>query len=513
MRQIRAKVPLRIVAVATLLLSIGVLSTQKLASADAPADCAYDVTSDWGGGFVASITISNSGSTALDGWEIDFELAAGSTVTHAWGATIDGTNPYTATAIGWNSELAPGQSAVLGFVGEGEDSIGTITRCEASETGDPGTTTTTQPTTTTTDATTTTVPSPTTVPTTIPDGLGDLTAVQLSQQMGVGWNLGNSLESWDNGAGDENAWGNPDVTPEIIQAVKAAGFDTIRIPVAWSSFSDESTYTIDPAWLARVEEVVNYALAADMYVVMNEHWDGGWLNNPVYSQQDALNQRLGTMWTQIATHFRDYDRRLIFAGTNEVMMDGDYGTPTQEYVDVQNSFNQTFVDTVRATGGNNADRFLIVQGFNTNIDHTVDFAQIPQDTVSDKLFMEIHYYDPYNFTLNTDSQITEWPSDEETWANEDWVDQQMAKMKTNFIDRGVAVLLGEYGVVSRTDVAGHEESRIRWNSYVTGAAADNGIVPVYWDNGYLGDGGLGLFDRNDGRQVYPDLITAIVDAD
>ena len=512
MRQMRPKALLRIIGVATLLLGIGVVSAQSLAAADAEVvDCAYDVTSDWGGGFVASIAVSNTGSAALDGWEVDFELAAGSTVANAWGAVVDGANPYTASAVSWNAELAPGQTAVLGFVGEGEESIGSITRCEG---GDPGTTTTIDPTTTTTDGPITTIgPTTTTESTTTTAVPGDLTAVELSQQMGVGWNLGNSLESWNNGAGDENAWGNPDVTPEIIQAVKAAGFDTIRIPVAWSSFSDASTYTIDPAWLARVEEVVNYALDADLYVVMNEHWDGGWLNNPVYGRQDALNQRLAIMWTQIATHFRDHDRRLIFAGTNEVMMEGDYGPPTQEFVDVQNSFNQTFVDTVRATGGNNADRFLIVQGFNTNIDHTVNFARIPQDTVNDKLFVEIHYYDPYNFTLNTDSQVTEWPSDEETWANEDRVDQQMARMKTNFIDRGIAVLLGEYGVVSRAEVAGHEESRIRWNSSVTGAAADSGIVPVYWDNGYLGDGGLGLFDRTDGRRVYPDLIAAIVDAD
>ena len=328
--------------------------------------------------------------------------------------------------------------------------------------------------------------------------------------MGVAWNLGNSLESI--GPGSETAWGNPVVTQQLINSVKAAGFDTVRIPVAWSAFTDSVSYTIDPAWLNRVEEVVNYALNADMYVIINEHWDGGWLNHPFYNQQESLNNRLSIMWTQIANHFRDYNHRLLFAGTNEVMNEGDYGTPTQEYVDVQNSFNQTFVNAVRATGGNNADRYLVVQGFNTNIDHTINFAEIPTDTVAERLMIEVHYYDPYNFTLNTGSSVTEWPSTQETWANESWVDEQFQRMKTNFVDQGVAVILGEYGVVSRMNVANHEASRIRWNQYITESAVAHGMVPVYWDNGHTGDGGLGLFDRNNGNQVYPDIINVLVNA-
>ena len=335
--------------------------------------------------------------------------------------------------------------------------------------------------------------------------------MEFSQKMGIGWNLGNSLESM--GPGDETAWGNPVVTQELINSVKAAGFDTIRIPVAWSVPTEFGAYHIDPEWLNRVQEVVNYALNADMYVIINEHWDGGWLNHPFYENQEALNSRLSEMWGQIANHFRDYDHRLLFAGTNEVMNEGDYGTPTQEYVDVQNSFNQTFVDTVRSTGRNNTDRYLVVQGFNTNIDHTVNFAKIPTDSVANRLMMEVHYYDPYNFTLNTDSNITEWPSTQESWANESWVDEQFQRMKTHFVDQGVAVILGEYGVVSRMNVANHEASRIRWNKYITESAVAHGMVPVYWDNGYTGDGGLGLFDRNNGNQVYPDIINALVNAD
>lgn len=335
----------------------------------------------------------------------------------------------------------------------------------------------------------------------------------IAQQMGIGWNLGNSLEA----VGGETAWGNPMVTQQLISSVKSAGFNTLRIPVAWSQFSDSANFVIDEGWKNRVEDVVNYALNEDMYVIINNHWDGGWMQ-PTYAEEDYVNHRLAMMWEQIATHFQDYGNHLLFAGTNEVMVDGDYGTPTEEYYSVQNGFNQTFVNTVRATGGNNANRVLVVQGFNTNIDHAVNFAEIPSDTVSDRLMMEIHYYDPYNFTLNTSSNITQWgaiatdPNATETWADESWTDAQFQKMQTHFSDNGVPVILGEYGVVSRLNVTDHEKYRTYWNEYITQSAVAHGIVPVYWDNGFAGDGGLALFDRNSGDQLYPDIIDALMKA-
>jgi endoglucanase len=351
-----------------------------------------------------------------------------------------------------------------------------------------------------------------TVPATTP--AEEISAVAYSKRMGVGWNAGNSLEA----IGGETAWGNPLLTQQLFDAVKAAGFDTVRLPVAWSVFTDSDNFIIDPLWMARVNEVVDYALNANLYVIINIHWDGGWMQ-PTYGQQEYVNNRLAIMWNQIAMNFRDYDNRLLFAGTNEVMVDGDYGTPTEEYYTVQNSFNQTFVTTVRDTGGGNADRYLIVQGFNTNIDHTVNFNVMPTDSANDRLMMEVHYYDPYNFTLNTESNITQWgsiatdPDSVEDWANEDWVDSQFQKMKTNFIDKGVAVILGEYGVVSRLTVPEHERYRVYWNEYISQSAIAHGLVPIYWDNGGNGqDGSMGIFNRNDGSQLYPDIISAIVNA-
>jgi endoglucanase len=342
-------------------------------------------------------------------------------------------------------------------------------------------------------------------------GMRLISMQQLASEMKAGWNVGNSLEA----IGGETNWGNPLISKRLIDSVKAAGFNMIRIPVAWSVFSDESYYIIEESWLNRVEEVVNYVLDNDMYAMINIHWDNGWMQ-PTYDQQNYVNDRLERMWKQIATHFRDYGDHLLFAGTNEVMKDGDYGTPTKEYYTVQNSFNQTFITAARKTGGKNVFRYLVVQGFNTNIDHAVNFAKIPDDVVEDRMLMEIHYYDPYNFALNENSNISQWgsiatdPSLTETWANESYVDNQFNKMKTNFIDKGIGVILGEYGAIARTNVEGHEVFRKYYLEYITQSAVNSGLTPVYWDNGYTGNHAFGLFDRATGTQAHPELIEVIV---
>ncbi|UTF60443.1 glycoside hydrolase family 5 protein [Gilvimarinus sp. DA14] len=341
----------------------------------------------------------------------------------------------------------------------------------------------------------------------------DLSSVALSQKLGVGWNLGNTLEA----VGGETAWGNPKATPELMQAVKAAGFDSIRIPVAWSQFSDAANFVIATEWMDRVEEVVNDALDAELYVMMNMHWDGGWMQ-PTYAEQDYVLQRMDTMWRQIAERFANYDEHLIFACTNEVMVEGDYGTPSEEYYTVQNGYNQQCVDTVRATGGNNPQRFLAVQGFNTNIDHTLSFFALPEDPADDKLLVEVHYYDPFNFTLNAESQITQWgdeaedPSKTESWANEGHVDRQFGRMKARFVDQGIGVILGEYGAMHRPNIDHHQQYQVYWDEYITASALENGLVPVVWDNGVTGNNGLGLFNRSSAEQAFPVLIDAITGA-
>lgn len=348
-------------------------------------------------------------------------------------------------------------------------------------------------------------------------GIRSITSAELSKEMGSGWNVGNSLEA----IGGETAWGNPLVSKRLIDSVKSAGFNVIRIPVAWSKFTNAATYTIDPTFMNRVEEVVNYVLDNDMYAVMNLHWDGGWMQ-PTFAKQEYVNHRLATMWKQIALHFRDYDDHLIFAGSNEVMIDGDYGTPKKEYYTVQNSFNQTFVNTVRSTGGRNYHRYLAVQGFNTNINYTYNFFTMPVDVVEKKLFVEVHYYDPYNFTLNENSDITQWgkyayqAAKTETWANESYADAQFQKMKTKFVDKGYGVILGEYGAMARLSLgsndlnATHAEFRRYYIQTITQSIVKHGLVPVYWDNGFPGDKSMGIFIRSTGEMAYPEIVKSLV---
>lgn len=353
-------------------------------------------------------------------------------------------------------------------------------------------------------------------------GTSTLTSANVLTEMSPGWNLGNTLEAIGGGAppfstSQETAWSNPAATQALMNSVKAAGFRSVRIPVAWSQYADGAG-NINPAWMARVTEVVTYARNAGLYVVINVHWDGGWMQ-PTYADQTAVNAKLTTFWTQIANNFKTADDHLLFAGTNEVGVKDVYSAPTAENCSVQNSFNQTFVNAVRATGGNNATRWLVVQGFNTNIDYTVACnATLPSDSATQKLMMEVHYYDPYNFTLNTSSTIWQWgniatnPANTETWANEAYTDAQFQKMKTNFIDKGVPVILGEYAASLRTEYDTTQKYRNYWDQYVTRSAYQHGLVPMYWDNGYLSNHNSGLFDRATAAPGYSDTITAIVDA-
>ncbi|BFM21359.1 cellulase family glycosylhydrolase [Gilvimarinus japonicus] len=494
-------------------LSVGLLSSATALAQS--ANCEYVITNDWGGGATALIEITNTGSSAINGWNVTWSYNSDQ-LGNSWNANITGSNPYSASNLSWNGAIAPGQTVAFGLQVDSDggaetplvsgDVCGGVSSSSSSSVANSSSSSSSSVASSSSVSSTSSSSS-----SSVPSGL---TAVELTDEMGVGWNLGNTLDA----IGGETAWGNPLTTQTLIDAVKAAGFDTIRVPVAWSKFSDAQNFVIESSWMNRVEEVVNYALDADMYVIMNIHWDEGWMQ-PTYAEQEYVNDRLATMWTQIANHFESYDDRLLFAGTNEVMVDGDYGTPTEEYYTVQNSFNQTFVDTVRATGGGNADRYLVVQAFNTNIDHGVNFADIPTDTVSDRLLMEVHYYDPYNFTLNQNSNITQWgaiatdPNVTETWANESYVNAQFQRMKNNFVDQGVGVILGEYGVISRPNVQGHEVYRNYWNEYITESAVEHDMVPVYWDNGYAGDGGFALFDRYNGSELEPALIDAITAAD
>lgn len=354
------------------------------------------------------------------------------------------------------------------------------------------------------------------------DGLSN---ENLVQQMAPGINLGNTLEALNLSVpapaktSQETAWGNPPANQAIFDAYKAAGFKSVRIPVSWSEYADADG-NIDPRWMARVKEVVDYARKSGLYVMINIHWDGGWMNHATYPQQAVINAKITKLWTQIANSFQGYDDHLLFAGINEVGEDNTQGVPTAEFCAVQNGFNQAFVKAVRATGGNNATRFLVVQSYFTNIDHAlVCNATLPVDTAQNRLAMEVHYYDPYDFTINNKSTVWQWGANaadpsktvNETWANESYTDTQFQKMKTAFADKGVPVIVGEYGAYMKTDDKGRivypgMRAYLKdWTQYVTKSIYSHGLVPMWWDTG-------ALFDRTSGTQKDPAAIGWVVDS-
>lgn len=351
----------------------------------------------------------------------------------------------------------------------------------------------------------------------------------LAKKINLGWNLGNTLEA----IGGETAWGNPKASKALIDLVKASGFNAVRIPCAWDQYlENQTTYKIKDLWLARVKEVVDYCIENDMYAILNIHWDGGWLeNNPTPDKQAEVNKKQKAIWEQIALYFRNYDERLLFAGTNEVHTTS--GNPTQANFDVQMSYNQTFVDAVRFTGGKNAYRNLIIQAYNTNIDQAVAYLKISTDYVPDRLMVEVHHYDPWNFCgLEKDETWGKyaalWGQPYEqyaigvlagraaTWGKEDYLKTQFNKIKTSFVDKGYPVILGEYGVIRRTTYSGdalmhHLDSRAYYLRYVTEQAKNYGLIPFYWDNGGIGNLAFGIIDRKTNRIADEKALNALIE--
>lgn len=333
-----------------------------------------------------------------------------------------------------------------------------------------------------------------------------LTVQSAVKKMSPGINLGNTLEAIPK----EISWGNPIPNEAYFHAVKRAGFRSIRIPIAWTQYSDKAN-KIDPKWMSHVKDVVRMSTKQGLYTMINIHWDGGW-QVPTFAKQAEVNAKMRTFWTQIAIAFRDFDDHVLFAGNNEVAMPGQYGPPSPENAEVQNGFNQLFINTVRATGGNNRTRFLVVQSYATDIENGLKFNSVmPKDPVKGKLMMEIHYYSPYNFTINPKSKIWQWgktatePQSAETWANEAYVDKLYSKLKTAYVDKGYPVLLGEYATENKPRYPQMNTYRKLWIDYITRAAYKNGIVPMYWDTGWL-------FDRKTGKQKDPEVIKILVNA-
>ncbi len=330
-----------------------------------------------------------------------------------------------------------------------------------------------------------------------------LTALEATRLMGNGINLGNTLEACDNNVGIktntplsyETHWGQPKTTQAMIDGMKAAGFDTIRIPVAWMTNAThlyEGDYTIDADYMDRVEEVVRYARKAGMYVIINDHWDGGWYG--MFGSESAETRALAMeaykgMWQQIAERFRDYSDYLIFESANEELggrFDENsplycsdsvvtYLTDDERYA-LTNEINQTFVDVVRATGGNNATRFLLIAGYSTDINQTCDDRfQMPKDTVDSKLMVSVHYYDPWSYCgASSAVSATKWGK----VSDYEYLDQQLEKM-TKFTEAGYGVVIGEYGALPCSD--GLKDNTLAYHTAFLDACTKYNLTNCLWD--------------------------------
>lgn len=331
-----------------------------------------------------------------------------------------------------------------------------------------------------------------------------LTALEVTTLMGNGINLGNTMEAYGRASYGtdadptkyETCWGQPVTTQEMLDGMKAAGFDTLRLPVAWTNMMAFETgdYTINSAYLDRVEEIVGYARNAGMYVIINDHWDGGWWG--MFGSADAATREKAmalyrSMWTQIAERFQGYSDYVIFESGNEELgfrlndtdIAADSGTLSDaECYTVTNEINQAFVDTVRASGGNNAERFLLIAGFGTDIKNTCDSRyKMPTDTAENKLLVSVHFYDPSGYCIN--SSLATWGTKQEYQTMNDTL-----AMMTKFTDAGYGVVIGEYGVL--LEAAGLKENAADYTQNLLNNCDVYGYCPVLWDCN-------NLYNRND----------------
>jgi aryl-phospho-beta-D-glucosidase BglC (GH1 family) len=376
------------------------------------------------------------------------------------------------------------------------------------------------------------------------DGL-DKSAMEMAREMMPGWNLGNTMEAavtWGSnpvalfnnagGLASETAWQGTTTTQQVIDYVKACGFRSVRIPCAWvyGHISDASAYTIDARWMARVKQVVDYCINDGLYVVLNDHWDGGWLENNIAATGDAKEKNkavLTAVWTQIAETFRDYDEHLVFAGLNEP------GVEQQSQVANLIEYEQLFIDVVRATGGNNAKRLLVVQGPSTDVEKTCNWManKLPSDPVGNKLAVEIHFYYPWNFWGMTEdaswgNMFYYWGSGNHvsgskhnaTWGEEAEMTKLANRLKQSFTDKGIPVINGEYGVIWRK-ITGSGESQEKHNAsirsyykFMNKLCMERGIVPFAWDTNSTGDNAMTIINRSTLTIHNPYMIEGISEA-
>lgn len=342
-----------------------------------------------------------------------------------------------------------------------------------------------------------------------------------ADDMKVGWNLGNTFDAFDctwldNKLDYESAWCGVKTTEEMIIAVKEAGFNTVRVPVSWHNHVSGDKHDIDEPWLDRVQEVIDYVMDNGMYAIINIHHDMS--EEFIYPTSEYLDQSshyVECIWTQIAERFSDYDEHLIFESLNEPRMVGSThewwldpnNESCQDAVASINTLNQVFVDTVRASGGKNPNRYLMVPGYAASVSGVLDKGfELPTDTVEDKIILSVHAYTPYNFALEAGS-VDSFSIDKSSSVME--IDQFMTQLYDKFVSQEVPVVLGEFGA---RDKNGNTQDRVDFATYYVAAARARGMTSIWWDNGaFSGDGEIfGILDRESATWRFPDIVEGLM---
>lgn len=328
-----------------------------------------------------------------------------------------------------------------------------------------------------------------------------MSAAEIVKDMKIGWNLGNTLDcynvTWE--VSDfETAWGNPRTTKAMIDAVKKEGFNAVRIPVSWNEHMNGNK--IDGDWLNRVNEVVDYVIDNDMYAIINVHHDDYTWLNPSKADEAAVKAKLVSIWEQLSERFRNYDQHLLFEGMNEPRIIGgqdEWTGGTAEEREVINHLFQAFVDTVRKSGGNNSSRALIITSHAASIEaDAVNDIVVPDD---DRIIVSIHYYSPWDFAGGENGK-SDWGSDSEKKE----LDKGFDFLKSKFIDKGVPVIIGEFGATNKNN----DSVRASYMEYYVKSAKSRGITCFIWDNGTKDE--FGLLDRNSLTWHFKNVVDAAV---
>lgn len=318
-------------------------------------------------------------------------------------------------------------------------------------------------------------------------------AMEYVKSLKIGWNLGNTFDAPDG----EITWGNPMTSPEMLKLVKELGFETIRIPISWGKHVSEAPeYTIDEGFMKRITTVVNQALDAGLHVIINSHHD-----NDIYMPRADNSQHgqeyLTAIWTQVGEHFKDYDYNLIFQTMNEPRVVGtsyEWSVNGQNpdcvaALGVVNELNQASLNAIRATGGKNADRYVIISPYAGNSGAaTSSYFQLPEDSAENRLIVSIHAYTPYNLCLNRYSAETTFSK-----AKLGEITSMLKALKYRFLKNGVPIIIDEMGCLNKDN----PEGRYEWAKAYVSAAKEYGIPCVWWDNGAINSSGenFGLINR------------------